>query len=178
MREVIMLTLEQDVVSNYAKKKHARRRMDFLDVNTKSYAKWLNLLEWMEKYTYQNALVGLLSKMKLEKEEEKKKQKEKKAEYKKQKTKKKARNKENAKRKILQKEIEKPIAAAHVDKGLDHVLKLTNSKLQKNIVSLLWREQNGHEETAPTQFEISHKRKNESFVMIRPNSTRPKPQPN
>ena len=68
---------EQDVAGSYVKKKRARSRMDFLDGNAKSYSKWLNSLERMEKYANQNALVGILVKMKLEKDEEKKETKRK-----------------------------------------------------------------------------------------------------
>ena len=131
MRDVILSTLEQDVVGSYAKKKRARRRMDFLDGNAKSYSKWLNSPERMEKYADQNALIGILAEMKLEKDEEKKKQKEKKAEYEKQKRR---RNEEKTEKKRLEKEKEEPIAAAYVKEGLDHVLKLTNNKLQKILV--------------------------------------------
>lgn len=131
MRDVLLSTLEQDVVWNYAKKKRARCRMDFLDGNAKSYSKWLNSPQRMEKYADQNALVGILAEMKVEKEEEKKKQKEKKSEYEKER---KRKNKEKAERKLLEKEREEPIAAANVVKGLDHVLKLTVVKMRKILV--------------------------------------------
>ena len=104
MRDVLLSTLEQDVVGNYAKKKRARRRMDFLDGYTKSYSKWLNSPQRMEKYADQNALVGILAEMKMEKDEEKKKQKEKKSEYEKER---KRRNEEKAERENVWKKKEK-----------------------------------------------------------------------
>ena len=67
MRDVILSSLEQDSFGENAKKKRARRRMCFIDGNTKSYSKWLNSDARMEKYTDHNELTGIVAELVLEK---------------------------------------------------------------------------------------------------------------
>ena len=101
MRDVILSSLEQDTFGDNAKKKRARRQTDFLDGNTRSYAKWLNSPARMEKYSDQNSLAGMLANMRLEKDNEKKRQKEKQAANAKER---KRKNAEKAEQKRLEKE--------------------------------------------------------------------------
>ena len=131
MRDVILSSLEQDTFGDNAKKKRARRRMDFLDGNAKSYAKWLNSPARMEKYSDQNSLAGMLANMRLEKDNEKKRQKEKQAANAKER---KRKNAEKAEQKRLEKETEEPIATSHVNKGMNHVLSLNVPSLCKVLM--------------------------------------------
>ena len=79
MQDVLLSTLEMDSYGDNAKKKRARRRMCMVDGSAKSYSKQLNSASRMEKYTDQNALIGILAALRLETDEAKKKAKEKKA---------------------------------------------------------------------------------------------------
>ena len=128
MSDVVLSTLEKDSYGENAKKKRARRRMCMVDGSARSYSKQLNSTARMEKYADQNALVGILASLQLEKDEDKKKSKEKKAEEKKQKE-----------RKNIAKELEReqnkieamPGIEFDVQQGLEHVLKKNMKELVK-----------------------------------------------
>ena len=79
MQDVLLSTLEMDSYGDNAKKKRACRCMCMVDGSAKSYSKQLNSASRMDKYTDQNALIGILAALRLETDEAKKKAKEKKA---------------------------------------------------------------------------------------------------
>ena len=126
MRDVILATLEEDAYSEKSKKKRAQRRMDILDGNAKSYAKFLNLAERMEKYADYNQLTALIASMKLERKEEKKKRKERKTEN--------EAEKERKKQEVEEKEKEMkdslmPFLEEEVSKGYDYIKERTVPEL-------------------------------------------------
>ena len=128
MRDVILSTLEADSYGEAAKKKRAQRRMDMLDGNAKSYAKWLNSPDRMKQFTDYNALVALIGGIKSQKEEEKKKRKEKKTADEKEKERKKI---ETELKEQREKEQEMPGIRDVVSQGLQHVLSKTNREKKK-----------------------------------------------
>ena len=67
MSDCILSTLEKDSYGENAKKKRARRRMCMVDGSARSYSKQLNSTARMEAYEDQNALVGILAALQLEK---------------------------------------------------------------------------------------------------------------
>ena len=75
MQDVIILMLEADAVGERSKKKIAICQVDMVDVNAKSYARWLNSPERMNKFIDYNKLQALIVGMKLEKDEEKERKK-------------------------------------------------------------------------------------------------------
>ena len=134
MSDCIFSNLEQDSYGENAKKKQARRRMCMVDGSARSYSRQLNSMAQMKKYADQNALVGILAAIQLEKDQDKKKAKEKKEEDQKEKE-----------RKKIEKEFERvqnkinamPGIVFDVQQGLDHVLKRKSARNERIIGLLL-----------------------------------------
>lgn len=126
LRDVLFANLEQDSYGAGATKKHARRRQDMLDGNTKSYARCLNCpdcLASLADYNSMQAALAVINAEQESKKKERKKQQEKKdAEQKKKKEKK---DKEAAEKraKVL------PSLLEDIKKGEAHISSLGKPRL-------------------------------------------------
>ena len=70
VRDVLLSSLEEDAYGENAKKRRACRRHDFIDGNAKSYAKWLNAPERMQKYAEYNELQSRMAEIRADKDKE------------------------------------------------------------------------------------------------------------
>jgi hypothetical protein len=131
MGDLLLATIEEEAYGEHAKQKRARRRMDIIDGNAKSYARHLNNNVRLQRYTEYNGLQAVLSALRSEQDEKRAKSTEDKKQKQAEKQHKKAHEE------VAKKEKEKellPVLELEMGKGIDHIMTQNVPRLKEILI--------------------------------------------